>query len=81
MTEYVVLIVGDGDRWWTSMSLKERQDGYAEYARFGEELGRRGHKITVEDDWALGRVCAAGRRTDGKVCPREFRPGGVGDGR
>ena len=46
MSEYVVLIVGDGDRWWTSMSLKERQDGYAEYARFGEELARRGHKVT-----------------------------------
>jgi hypothetical protein len=46
MTEYVVLIVGDADRWWTSMSLKERQDGYAEYARFGEELARRGHKVT-----------------------------------
>lgn len=29
MTEHVVLIVGDADRWWTSMSLKERQDGYA----------------------------------------------------
>ena len=42
MTGYVVLIVGDADRWWTSMSLKERQDGYAEYARFGEELARRG---------------------------------------
>jgi hypothetical protein len=46
MTEYMVIIVGDADRWWTSMSLKERKDGYAEYARFAEELGRRGHKIT-----------------------------------
>ena len=46
MTEYVVLIVGDADRWWTSMSPRERQDGYAEYARFGEELARRGHKVT-----------------------------------
>lgn len=46
MTEYVVLIVGDADRWWTSMSLKERQDGYAEYTRFGEELARRGHRVT-----------------------------------
>ena len=24
------------------------------------ELKRRGHKIVVEDDWALGRVSAAG---------------------
>ena len=46
MTEYAVLIIGDADRWWTSMSLKERKDGYAEYARFGEELARRGHKVT-----------------------------------
>jgi hypothetical protein len=46
MTEYMVLIVGDGDRWWTSMSMKERKDAYAEYARFGEELARRGHKVT-----------------------------------
>jgi hypothetical protein len=45
MTEYVVLIVGDADRWWTSMSMQERKDGYAEYNRFGEELAKRGHKI------------------------------------
>ena len=43
--EYVVLIVGDDDRWWTSMSIKERQDAYAEYARFGQELTNRGHTI------------------------------------
>ncbi|MGZ4501295.1 MAG: hypothetical protein ACXVXD_12765 [Nocardioidaceae bacterium] len=47
MTEYVVLIVGDADRWWTSMTLKERQDGYAEYTRFGEELARRGTRSPV----------------------------------
>lgn len=46
MTEYMVLIVVDGDRWWTSMGLKERKDGYAEYGRFAEELTKRGHKIT-----------------------------------
>lgn len=45
MTEYVVLILGDADRWWSSMSLKEREDGYAEYTRFGEELSKRGHTI------------------------------------
>ena len=44
--EYMVIIVGDADRWWTSMSMKERKDAYAEYTRFGEELGRRGHKVT-----------------------------------
>ena len=46
MTEYVVLIVGDADRWWTTMSMDTRQDGYAEYERFGAELVKRGHKIT-----------------------------------
>ncbi|WP_395692648.1 YciI family protein [Nocardioides sp.] len=45
MTDYVVLIVGDDDRWWTTMSAQERKDAYAEYNRFAEELGRRGHKI------------------------------------
>lgn len=46
MAEYVVLIIGDADRWWASMSLKERKDGYAEYTRFAEEMVRRGHKVT-----------------------------------
>lgn len=46
MTEYVVLIVGDADRWWTSMSAEEREHGYAEYERFSAELETRGHKIT-----------------------------------
>ena len=45
MTEYMVIIVGDADRWWTSMSIQERKDGYAEYARFGKELASRGHKV------------------------------------
>jgi hypothetical protein len=46
MTEYVVLIVGDADRWWTTMDAEQRAAGYAEYTRFGEELARRGHKVT-----------------------------------
>jgi hypothetical protein len=45
MTEYVVLIVGDGDRWWTTMTDQERKDGYAEYGRFAQQLGERGHRI------------------------------------
>lgn len=44
--EYVVLIVGDPDRWWTSMTEEERTAGYAVYERFTEELGTRGHTIT-----------------------------------
>ena len=46
MTEYVVLIVGDADRWWTTMNEEQRKAGYAEYERFGAELTQRGHKIT-----------------------------------
>ncbi|MCK0110844.1 YciI family protein [Ornithinimicrobium sp. F0845] len=46
MTEYMVVIVGDADRWWSTMSRQERADGYAEYTRFGEELTGRGHRIT-----------------------------------
>lgn len=45
MTEYVVLFVGDADRWWTTMSLDERKAGYAAFQRFGAELTRRGHNI------------------------------------
>ena len=46
MTEYVVLILGDADRWWSTMSMQERQDGNAEYERLGRELAERGHKVT-----------------------------------
>ena len=45
MTEYVVLIVGDEDRWWSSMTMQQRKDAYAEYSRFGSELEKRGHKV------------------------------------
>jgi len=46
MAEYVVLIVGDADRWWTEMDAEQRAAGYAEYTRFDEELSRRGHQVT-----------------------------------
>ncbi|MCW2834707.1 MAG: transcription initiation protein [Nocardioides sp.] len=46
MTEYVVLIIGDANRWWTSMSMTERKEAYAEYTRFGQQLAERGHKVT-----------------------------------
>lgn len=45
MTEYMVVILGDSDRWWTSMSLAERKDGYAEYTRFHSEVTQRGHRV------------------------------------
>lgn len=46
MTEYMIVIVGEDDRWWTKMSAEERRHGYAEYGRFTQELVSRGHKIT-----------------------------------
>lgn len=46
MTEYMIAIVGDADRWWTSMSPAEVKSAYAEYERFGAELSRRGHQVT-----------------------------------
>ena len=36
MTEYVILIVGDGER-WAALPPEEKKDGYAEYARFHVE--------------------------------------------
>lgn len=45
MADYTVLIKGDTDRWWTSMSLQQRKDGYAQYARFNEALAAGGHRI------------------------------------
>lgn len=46
MTEHMVIIAGDADRWWTTMSMAERKEGYAEYERFARELTARGHRIT-----------------------------------
>ena len=46
MKEYVVLIIGDPDRWWTTMSEQERAAGYATYGRFDVELAKRGHEVT-----------------------------------
>ena len=46
MTEYVVLIIGDAERWWTTMTESERTHGYSEYERFSAELEKRGHSIT-----------------------------------
>lgn len=45
MPDYTVLIVGEADRWWTTMSLDERRDGYAQYRRFQEALAAGGHEI------------------------------------
>ena len=46
MTEYMVLIVGDAGRWWTTMTAEERKHGYEQYSLFSKSLVERGHKIT-----------------------------------
>ena len=45
MTEYTVLIIGDADRWWTSLTTQERSEGYAQYARFNQALADGGHSL------------------------------------
>ncbi|XVX19834.1 YciI family protein [Actinomycetota bacterium] len=45
MTQYAILIVGDADRWWTTMTPEQRAEGYATYGRFSQELAERGHRI------------------------------------
>ncbi len=64
MTEYTVLIIGDADRWWTAMSMEERTEGYAEYAKFNRALAEGGHTIV-----GGGELTAT---TDA----RSIRPGG-----
>ena len=64
MTEYVVLIVGDAERWWTTMSEQERTAAYAEYDRFTGELMSRGHTIT------------GGAELHGNARARSIPPGG-----
>ena len=46
MAEYVVLVTGDADRWWTELDAEQRARGYAEHQRFDDELARRGHRVT-----------------------------------
>ena len=46
MTEYVVLLMGDAERWWTDLTEEQRREGYAAHGRFSTELERRGHRIT-----------------------------------
>ncbi len=81
MTEYVVLIVGDAERWWTTMSLQQRKDGYAEYDRFGEELAKRGHQITggaelQQNSTARSIPAGGGPVTDGPFAETAEQVGG-----
>lgn len=34
MADYVILIVGDAERWWTTTSEEDRKHAYGEYGRF-----------------------------------------------
>lgn len=43
--QYAILIMGDADRWWTTMSQEERSAGYATYGRFAQSLAARGHRV------------------------------------
>ena len=45
MTEYVVLLMGDAERWW-ELSEEERRAGYEAHDRFSASLQAGGHRIT-----------------------------------
>lgn len=45
MTEYVVLLMGDVERWW-DLSEEERAVGYAAHEGFTAQLVERGHRVT-----------------------------------
>ncbi len=45
MTEYVVLLMGDAERWW-DLSEDERRAGYAAHDAFTARLSEGGHRIT-----------------------------------
>jgi hypothetical protein len=45
MTDYVVLLLGDAERWW-SLSEEERTAGYAAHTAFAAQLEEHGHRMT-----------------------------------
>ncbi len=45
MTEYVVLLMGDAERWW-DLPEEERTAGYGAHEKFSAQLVERGHRIT-----------------------------------
>jgi hypothetical protein len=69
MSEYVVLIVGDDQRWWKDVDEAEVARTMAEHERFGEALAKGGHKVT------------GGAELHSSADARTVRPGGeVTDG-
>lgn len=45
MTEYVVLLMGDAERWW-NLAEEERAAGYAAHTAFAARLEEHGHRMT-----------------------------------
>lgn len=45
MAGYTVLIIGEADRWWTSMTEAERKHGYEQYGEFDQALEAGGHAV------------------------------------
>lgn len=45
MTEYVVLLMGDAERWW-DLPEEERRAGYAAHEEFTSRVVEGGHNIT-----------------------------------
>lgn len=45
-TEYVVLLIGDNERWWTDTTDEERAAAMAAHDRFTARLAEGGHTIT-----------------------------------
>ena len=80
MDEYVVLIVGDTDRWWTTMTADDRAAGYARYSEFERALAERGHEVTGGAELAPSaggrRLAGTGEVTDGPFAEVTEQVGG-----
>ncbi|PUA79142.1 YciI family protein [Nocardioides currus] len=46
MAEYVVLLIGDTEHWWTGANEEEKAAAMAAHGTFTDQLAERGHTIT-----------------------------------
>ncbi|HEY0645167.1 MAG TPA: YciI family protein [Nocardioides sp.] len=46
MTDYVVLLIGDNERWWSGITEEERSAAMAAHEKFSAQLAERGHTVT-----------------------------------
>ena len=46
MTEYMVLLIGDTEHWWTEATAEEKERTMAVHDRFSTGMAERGHAIT-----------------------------------